>query len=59
MNISNVPVGCQICGGTAYGKENQYRTAQGIVVECTWVCAKCGGVAKRHEEIKPNEPRQG
>jgi len=56
MNISNVPVGCHICGnGMAYGRESSYRQGDKMIVECVWVCAKCNGVAKRHEEqIKLN-----
>lgn len=51
MEISNVPVGCHICGSTAYGRESDYKTSEGVVLECIWVCGQCGGVAKRHQEI--------
>jgi len=57
--IKNIPVGCQICGATAYGRESTSKTRYGHIVECVWICSKCGGVAKRHtEEIKSQNEQQ-
>lgn len=49
--LTNVPVGCQICGATAYGRESSSRTSDGVLHECVWICSRCGGVAKRHSEL--------
>lgn len=53
--INNVPVCCNICGGTAYGRESTTKVSYGHFLECLWICSCCGGVAKRHtEEIRDN-----
>jgi ribosome-binding protein aMBF1 (putative translation factor) len=57
--INNIPVNCHICGSTAYGKENVTNLATKIIIECIWVCQRCGGIAKRHtEEIRKDEQKR-
>lgn len=49
--IRNTPTTCQICGAGAYGKETTTPTTGGTIIECVWVCSRCGGVARRHSEF--------
>ena len=53
--INNVPVNCHICGSTAYGRENTYNHHDRVIIECVWICERCGGVAKRHTEEKKKD----
>ena len=56
--ITNTPVGCQICGAPAYGRESFSNTHEGVIHECIWICSRCGGVAKRHTELERKQNDQ-
>lgn len=58
MEISNVPVSCHVCRGTAYGRSSSYKYNNKLVTECIWVCSNCGQVTKRHSEETPINDQQ-
>ncbi len=46
--IRNMPIPCRQCRASVIGREQQVRRLDGnIVMECVWVCPKCGMTNKR------------
>ena len=48
MLVRNVPIRCQSCSGTVYGREQSVTESSGKkVMNCTWRCTNCGSFCKQ------------
>ena len=49
--IQNKPIACPYCGnGIKEGRERKTPQGNKILVECTWICSRCGMIARRDQK---------
>lgn len=53
--IENRPISCNSCGyGPIFGQESKMNVRDKILLECRWICPRCGSVV-RIDEAEINE----
>lgn len=53
--IENRPVSCSSCGHyPIFGRESSAPTHNGILIECRWICDRCGVLVRVDEKVIEN-----